>query len=30
VFFGRVAGGELFDRLPLLHFRGGYGTFGIA
>jgi len=29
VFFGRVMAGKVFDRLPLLHFRGGYGTFAM-
>lgn len=24
VFFGRVVGGEVYDRLPLLHFRSSY------
>jgi len=30
VFFGRLEEGTAFDRLPLIHFRGGYTTTGPA
>ncbi len=28
VFFGRVFGGQVFNRSPLIHFRGGYSAVG--